>query len=120
VARPAIELFLGGGSFDEQDVATTSLILGVFALAVPLESATHLLSRAIYATRNTVLVVAASIVGLIVTVAAVNALVDSQGVVALPLAFAAGQLAKVAVLVGALVIRIRVVGAEADPPAASG
>jgi putative peptidoglycan lipid II flippase len=120
VAEPAIDLFLGGGSFDAEDVATTSRILGVFALSVPLESATHLLSRAIYATRNTLLVVGASIVGLIVTVATVNALVDSQGVIALPLGFAAGQLAKVAVLGVALVLRIRVVGSSAGPTTGAG
>lgn len=106
----AIEFFLGGEAFDAADVATTSLLLGAFALSVPLEAVTHLLSRAIYSTRNTILPVIASVVGLAVTVLAVNALLDEQGVLALPLGFAAGLVAKVAILGLALVVRLRTVG----------
>ncbi len=42
----AIELFLGGEAFDAEDVETTTLLLGAFALSVPLEAASHLLARA--------------------------------------------------------------------------
>jgi putative peptidoglycan lipid II flippase len=107
----AIELFLGGEAFDAEDVATTTLLLSAFAISVPLEAVTHLLARAIYSTRNTILPVTASVVGLIVTVLAVN-LLSSQGIVALPLGFAAGQAAKVAVLAVALVYRLPSVGRE--------
>ena len=106
----AIEFFLAGAAFDADDVATTSLLLGAFALSVPLEAATHLLSRAIYSTRNTILPVIASVVGLGVTVLAVNALLNDQGVLALPLGFAAGLAAKVAVLGIAIVFRLGRVG----------
>jgi putative peptidoglycan lipid II flippase len=106
----AIEFFLGGEAFDADDVATTTLLLGAFALSVPLEAATHLLSRAIYSTRNTILPVIASVVGLVVTVGAVNALIEGQGILALPFGFAAGLAAKVAVLGVALVFRVRSVG----------
>lgn len=108
----AIELFLGGEAFDADDVARTSLLLGAFALSVPLEAATHLLARAIYSTRNTILPVIASVTGLIVTVGAVNLLLDEHGIVALPLGFAAGLAAKVVVLAIALVFRVRTVGAN--------
>ncbi|MEA2025996.1 MAG: lipid II flippase MurJ, partial [Chloroflexota bacterium] len=108
----AIELFLGGEAFDADDVARTSLLLGAFALSVPLEAATHLLARAIYSTRNTILPVIASVTGLIVTVGAVNLLLDEHGIVALPLGFAAGLTGKVAVLAVALVFRVRTVGAD--------
>jgi peptidoglycan biosynthesis protein MviN/MurJ (putative lipid II flippase) len=110
VGGVAIEVFLGGEAFDADDVATTTLLLGAFALSVPLEAATHLLARAIYSTRNTIIPVTASIAALIVTVATVNALLDSQGVVALPYGVAAGLLVKVAVLLVGLVFRIRTVG----------
>lgn len=108
----AIDLFLGGEAFDADDVATTTLLLSAFALSVPLEAATHLLARAIYSTRNTIIPVTASVAALIVTVATVNALLDSQGVVALPFGFAAGLAVKVGVLVVGLVFRIRTVGRD--------
>jgi peptidoglycan biosynthesis protein MviN/MurJ (putative lipid II flippase) len=118
----AVELFLGGKAFDAEDVALTTSLLGVFALAVPLEAATHLLSRAIYSTHNTILPVIASIAGLAVTVATVTMAIDAHGVVALPLGFVAGLGAKVAILLVALVIRVPSVGAdgsgEADPATA--
>lgn len=108
----AIELFLGGEAFDAEDVALTTLLLGAFALSVPLEAATHLLSRAIYSTRNTILPVTASVVGLVVTVGMVNALTAAHGIVALPLGFAAGLAAKVGVLGIAVVFRVRSVGRD--------
>ena len=116
----AIELFLGGEAFDAEDVELTTLLLGGFALAVPLEAASHLLSRAIYSTRNTILPVTANLVGLAVTVAAVNLLSPSEGIVALPLGFAAGQATEVVILGIAIVFRVRTVGrdtATADPGA---
>lgn len=109
----AIELFLGGEAFDAEDVAVTTSLLGVFALAVPLEAATHLLSRAIYSTRNTILPVIASLVGLMVTVATVTIATDAHGILALPLGFVAGLAAKVAILLIALMLRIPTVGVDA-------
>ena len=108
----AIELFLGGEAFDAEDVALTTTLLTAFAISVPLEAVTHLLARAIYSTRNTILPVAASIVGLAVTVVTVDALSEAQGIVALPLGFAAGQAAKVAVLGVSLVYRLPSVGRD--------
>jgi putative peptidoglycan lipid II flippase len=117
----AVELFLGGEAFDADDVALTTLLLGAFAFSVPLEAMTHLLARSIYSTRNTILPVTASIVGLIVTVGTVNLLTPAEGIVALPLGFAAGQGAKVAVLAIALLWRLRSVGpAPGAPPLPEG
>jgi putative peptidoglycan lipid II flippase len=103
----AIELFLGGGAFDAEDVSRTSVLLSVFALSVPLESLTYPLARAIYATRNTLLPVLAGVVGLGVTVVVTLALRPSFGLTAVPLGFALGiavRLALLAVIVG---VRIR-------------
>jgi hypothetical protein len=91
-------------------VATTTLLIGAFALSVPLEAAAQLLARAIYSTRNTILPVLASLTGLVVTVLTVWALTDAEGVVALPLGFAAGQGARVLVLLAAVPGRVRSVG----------
>jgi putative peptidoglycan lipid II flippase len=107
VAEVAISVLLGGEAFDAEDVARTTLLLGAFAISVPLESATHLLARAIYATHNTILPVIASLFGLGTTIAAANLLAGPVGLVALPLAFAAGMAAKVLVLGATVVVRTR-------------
>ena len=107
VGELAIRVFLGGGAFDAEDVARTSLVLGAFAVSIPFESLTHLLSRAIYATRHTLLQVLASLAGLGVTVVAVLALLPSLEIVAIPIGFAIGQVAKVVLLALALAVRLR-------------
>jgi putative peptidoglycan lipid II flippase len=112
----AIDLFLGGAAFDAEDVELTTMLLGAFALSVPLEAVTHLLSRALYSTSNTILPVAASVVGLVVTVLTVNLLLDAHGIVALPFGFAAGLAAKVVVSSIALAFRLRTVGTAPGVP----
>jgi putative peptidoglycan lipid II flippase len=107
VGRLAIELFLGGGAFDARDVALTAAVLAAFALSIPFESLTHLLSRAIYATRNTLLQVLSSLAALAITVAATLALVEPIGIIAIPAGFAIGNAAKVALLAVALLFRLR-------------
>ena len=42
----AIEVLLGGGAFDAEDVALTAAVLAAFALAVPFDALGHLLARA--------------------------------------------------------------------------
>jgi peptidoglycan biosynthesis protein MviN/MurJ (putative lipid II flippase) len=107
VGRFAVGLFLGGGAFDDAAVGRTSTALEVFALSVPLESLTYLLARAIYATRNTILPVLASLAGFGVTVVAAFALAPSAGIVAIPLAFGIGMAVKLALLALALAARAR-------------
>ena len=103
----AIRVLLGGGAFDAEDVAMTASVLAAFAISVPFESLSHLLSRAIYATRHTILQVLASLAGLAITVAATLLLVDGVGIIAIPLGFAIGQAGKTVLLALALWIRIR-------------
>ena len=111
----AIEAFLGGGAFDREDVERTAMVLGAFCLSVPLESLTYPLARAIYATRNTVLPVSASLVGLAVTVVCTLALEGALGLVAVPVGFAIGSLAKLSVLLVALRLRLdRIVELSGD------
>jgi putative peptidoglycan lipid II flippase len=108
VGELGIRLLLGGGAFDAADVARTSALLVAFAISIPFESVTHLLSRAIYATRHTVLQVLASLAGLGITVLATWLLLPSLGVIAIPIGFAIGMAAKVALLGLALLVRLRV------------
>jgi putative peptidoglycan lipid II flippase len=116
VAGIAIRVLLGGGEFDEQDIATTTTLLVVFSISVPLESLTHVLGRAIFATRHTILPVIASLVGLAVVFVSVELLKGSEGLVAVPLAFVAGMGVRVAILVAALVWRVRALPATASEP----
>ena len=119
VSGLVIDLFLGGEAFDEEDVRRTSLVLGLFAISVPLESLTHLLARAVYATHNTVLPVLASIAGLLATVGLAATLAPEHGIAALPLAFAVGQGLKVAALGAAVLLRVRRIGNSVGPAGAA-
>ena len=107
VAEVAVRVLLGGGEFGERDVTLVAATLAAFALSIPFESLSHLLSRAIYATRHTLLQVVASLAGLAVTVGATLLLRDGFGILSIPLAFAIGQAAKTALLALALAVRVR-------------
>lgn len=111
VSGLAIRVLLGGGAFDDADVARTTAVLAVFAISVPLESLTHLLSRAIYATRNTLLPTTASIAGFIAIVISAQELVPSIGLAAIPAGFAIGMGVKVVIMSIALIPRIAAIGA---------
>jgi putative peptidoglycan lipid II flippase len=116
VAEVAIRMLLGGERFDEQDVALTATLLVVFAISVPLESLSQVLARAVYATRHTILPVVASLAGLGVIVATVELLRGSEGLVAVPIAFAAGMAVRVAILLGTLAWRIRILPSVTNEP----
>ncbi len=107
VGELAIGILLGGGQFGPDEVATTAAVLGVFALSVPFESISQLLSRAIFATRHTLFQALASIVGILVTMGSTLVLVDSLDLLALPLAFAIGQAVKAVLLAVVLGWRLR-------------
>ena len=109
-----IGILLGGGAFGPDDVARTAAVLTAFALSVPFESASHLLSRAIFATRHTLFQALASIVGLAVSMGATLALLTALDLLALPIGFAIGQAAKTVLL--ALVLGWRLRGWPATSP----
>lgn len=105
----AIDVLLGGGRFDADNVARTALVLAGFALAVPFESLGHVLSRAIYATHHTILQVVATLIGFGITVLVTAELVDRIGVLAIPAGFAVGGGIRLALLGWVLVRRIRTI-----------
>ncbi|MBI2777124.1 MAG: hypothetical protein HYX57_07655 [Chloroflexi bacterium] len=105
-----IQVFLGGGRFDAGDVRLTAGLLAAFAISIPIDSLSYPLSRAMYATHNTVFQVLASVAGLATLVILAELLVPSLGVFAIPVAYAAGGLAKLAVLAAFLIPRIRRIG----------
>lgn len=66
LAKPLVELILGGGLFDEESVRLTTIILAFFALSIPFESITHILSRSFYALHNTITPTIINILGMII------------------------------------------------------
>ena len=107
VGELAIGILLGGGAFGPDDVSRTAMVLSAFALSVPFESVSHLLSRAIFATRHTLFQALASIAGFAITVIATLALVPVLDLLGLPIGFAIGQAAKTAFLAVVLAARLR-------------
>lgn len=98
VGPRAIDVLLGGGRFDADDVARTSTVLAVFAVAVPFESLGHLFSRAIYATHHTVFQVLATLTGFAVTIGTTLVTVDGLGVLAIPAGYALGAAVRCSLL----------------------
>jgi putative peptidoglycan lipid II flippase len=111
----AIDVLLGGGAFDAEDVRVTGAVLGVFALAVPFDALGHLTARGLYATHNTLLPVLASLAGFAVTIVVTLALVEPVGVLAIPLGFGAGAAVRTG-LQGLLLAR-RIRGSGPTPAA---
>ena len=110
LAHPLVALLLGGGAFGPDDVDRTATVLTAYALSIPLDSLSYPLSRALYATHNTILQVVSSIAGFITIVVVGSALAGPVGIVAIPLAAAAGGVVKVGLLAAFLVPRLRRIG----------
>ena len=102
-----IERFFGGGEFTQEAIQRTSLILGFFSISIPLESLSHLLSRAFFATKNTFIPVCAAFAGLLTIVITTNYLSPTLGIIALPIAFASGTATKILLLGAILPLRVR-------------
>jgi len=89
-----VDVLLGGGRFGPDDVATTTAVVAAFALSIPFDALAYPLSRGLYATHDTIRQAASSFVALAVVVVVSSALVDPLGILAIPLAYAAGMAAK--------------------------
>jgi putative peptidoglycan lipid II flippase len=105
-----IRVYLGGGAFNETDVARTTLVATILAISIPLESLTELFARGLYATRNTILPTFAALAGFAVTVLAATQLSGSLGLAAIPAAYAIGMATKLTVLSVALLPRMARIG----------
>lgn len=104
---PLVAMFLGGKAFSTAAVTRTAITLSVFAFAVPPETLSQLLSRAYYATKNTLLPVLFSLIGFTVSVGSALLLTPTFGILALPFAFTIGSLVKLLLLIGILPLRLR-------------
>ena len=120
IGELAIGILLGGGAFGPDDVSRTAAVLSAFALSVPFESVSQLLSRAIFATRHTLFQALASIAGLFVAMGATLLLVAELDLLALPIGFAIGQATKALLLTLVLGWRLRAWPARSPLAASSG
>jgi putative peptidoglycan lipid II flippase len=116
-----IRVYLGGGAFNDTDVARTTMVATIYAVSIPFESLTELFARSIYATRNTIWPTTAAVAGFAVTVLAATQLSGPLGLAAIPAAYGIGMATKLAVLVVALLPRMAHVGAAVagEGPAAT-
>ncbi len=107
LAHPLVDILLGGGAFGPDDVDRTATVLTAYALSIPLDSLSYPLSRALYATHNTILQVFASLAGFATILVVGSSLAGPVGIVAIPLAAAAGGAVKVGLLAVFLIPRLR-------------
>jgi len=115
-----VEVLLGGGQFDAQDVATTSAVVAAFALSVPFDALAYPLSRGLYATHDTIRQVGASFAGFGTVLVVSTLIAPTVGILAIPLGYAAGMAVKDVLLVAFLLPRVRGIGRVRPPaPAAS-
>ncbi|HUQ77321.1 MAG TPA: lipid II flippase MurJ [Patescibacteria group bacterium] len=118
LARPLVSILLGGGRFGPDAVALTSGLLLAFTISIPIDALSYPLSRALYATHNTIWQVTASITGLATLVVASQILVPAMGVGGIAVGYAIGGAAKIAILTIAVVRRVRPIGrGRTDVPA---
>jgi putative peptidoglycan lipid II flippase len=110
LAGPLVSLLLGGGRFGPDDVALTTTVVAAFALSIPFDALAYPLSRGLYATHDTLRQVIASFTGLIVVIVATQALTGPAGILAIPLGYAAGMIAKDILLAIFLASRVRRIG----------
>jgi len=107
-----IQIVLGGGAFDAEDVSRTTLVLAVFTASIPLESLVNLMARALYATHNTMLPTIAAVAGFVTTVLSAQALTPALGLAAIPAAYSIGMGTRVVLLTLALIPRMARIGRD--------
>ncbi|OGM97077.1 MAG: hypothetical protein A3B86_03000 [Candidatus Yanofskybacteria bacterium RIFCSPHIGHO2_02_FULL_38_22b] len=87
IREPLIRIVLGGGAFSEEAILKTAAMLGMFTLAMPTESLRHLFARAFYATKNTIIPVVLSILGLAIAIGGGYLLSPRFGILSIPISF---------------------------------
>ena len=107
IRYPLIEILIGGGEFGPEAVNATAKALGVFALAIPTESVSHLLARAFYALKDSITPTLISIAALLASIGFGYLFSRSMGVSGLALGFFVGSALKTISLKVFLSFRIR-------------
>lgn len=65
---PIVRLVLGAGAFDWEDTVTTAWVLAMFSIAIVFQAVAALVIRAFFAMQDTIVPVAASVIGVVVNV----------------------------------------------------
>jgi putative peptidoglycan lipid II flippase len=112
----AVRIVLAGGAFDAEDVSTTTMLVGVFAVSIPLESVVELLARAMYATKNTLIPTAASVASFIALFLTAQTMAPTAGLLAIPAAYGVGMAVKLGILAFALAPRMDRIGRPGPAP----
>ena len=110
LAHPIVSILLRSGRFDQSSVDLTAGLLVAFAITIPIDSLSYPLSRALYATHNTIWQVLSSLAGLATLVLTAGVLVPALGAPGIAAAYALGGAVKLLGLVVALVPRARRIG----------
>ncbi len=107
LARPLVAALLGGGRFDRAAVDLTAGLLVAFTLSIPVDSLSYPLSRALYATHNTLWQVAGSLAGLAALVLAAQLTVPVLGAAGIAAAYVIGGIVRLTILSIGLARRAR-------------
>ncbi len=113
----AVQILLGGPAYDATDIRTTTWLVAIFAVSIPLESMIELVARGIYATKNTLLPTAASVAGFTALVVTAVVLSPAAGIMAIPASYVVGMAVKLAIVAVALAPRMNRIG-RPEPAAA--
>jgi putative peptidoglycan lipid II flippase len=98
LGRPAIDLFLGGGAFDEASVTIVYSVLVFFSLRVVSEATLEIVARLFYAQHNTVIPMITALAWLVIHIGLAYALIGPLGVGGLALASSIAFTAQSAIL----------------------
>ena len=107
IREPLVRIVLGGGAFSEEAIKRTATMLGVFTLAMPTESLRHLLARAFYATKNTLVPVVLNIIGLVIAIGGGYLLAPKFDILSIPIAFSVASLIELIFLIILLPRRLK-------------
>jgi len=122
LAHPLVTLLLRVGRFDQAAVDLTAGLLVAFTISIPIDALSYPLSRAMYATHNTVWQVLASLAGFATLLGAAQVTVPSFGAAGIAIAYALAGTVKIVIIAVALVPRIRAMPdrpPEPEPAAAA-
>lgn len=98
LAPEIISLLLGGGEFDKNSINLTSGILFFFAISIPFESLTHILTRSFYALKNTLTPMFINIISIIINIIITIKIATKYGVNWFSLGFAISFIVQVILL----------------------
>lgn len=108
LANPIVAIIYGHGAFDSEDTRITAIVLTFFALSIPLESMVHLMARAFYAHKNTLVPVVGSLMLMLSVITGSYFFAPRLGAPAFALFFTIGSAIQVFWLV--LMLRNRISG----------